>query len=158
MHQTVAVRISTKVDYALRAMAQLAAEEGRGPIKAEHVASVQDIPVKFLLGILSDLKQARLVRSRRGMDGGYELNRPAREISLADIVRAIDGPLANVHDLSLTDLSYAGPAAPLRDVWMALRTSLRNVLEPVTLADLVTGRLPRRVRAMADQYKADVRH
>lgn len=152
------VRISTKVDYAVRAMAELAAQEGEGPIKADQIASAQEIPVKFLLGILGDLKQARLVRSQRGTDGGYELARSAGEITVADVIRAIDGPLASVHDESLSELTYQGAAAPLRDVWMALRTSLRTVLEGVTLADLVRGRLPRHVRAMAEQYKTDVRH
>ncbi len=152
------VRISLKVDYALRAMAQLASEGQRRPVKAEQLAAAQEIPVKFLLGILRELKQARLVSSRRGAEGGYSLSRPAQEISLADIIRAIDGPLANVHDTSLTQLTYPGPAAPLREIWMALRTSLRSVLETVTLADLARGRLPKHVRAMADEYKADVRH
>jgi len=152
------VRISLKVDYALRAMVQLAADSDAGPSKADHIALAQGIPVKYLVGILSELKRARLVRSQRGNVGGYSLALPAGEICLADVVRAIDGPLANVHDTSLTELSYQGAAAPLREVWMALRTSLRNVLEAVTLADLVDGRLPGQVRAMADEYKADVRH
>jgi Rrf2 family protein len=151
------VRISAKVDYALRAMAQLAAEATGGPVKAEHVAREQDIPVTFLLGILNDLKRARLVRSQRGTEGGYALARPAAEISLADVIRAIDGPLANVHDTSLSALAYRGPAAPLVEVWMAVRTALRSVLERVTLADLAAGRLPPEVAAMAEEYRADER-
>jgi Rrf2 family protein len=152
------VRISLKVDYALRAMAQLASEGQQGLVKAEQLAIAQEIPVKFLLGILRELKQARLVSSKRGAEGGYALSRPAKEISLADVIRAIDGPLANVHDTSLTHLTYPGPAAPLSEIWMALRTSLRGVFETVTLADLARGRLPKHVRAMADEYKADPRH
>ena len=152
------VRISLKVDYAIRALTQLAAEGREGPIKADHVATEQDIPVRFLLGILNELKRARLVTSQRGAEGGYLLTRPPSEISLADVIRAVDGPLANVHDASLSDLEYPGVAAPLVDVWMALRTSLRGVLETVSLADVVAGKLPRNVRAMADQYRADVRH
>lgn len=151
------MRISAKVDYALRAMAQLAAEATGGPVKAEHVAREQDIPVTFLLGILNDLKRARLVRSQRGTEGGYALARPAAEISLADVIRAIDGPLANVHDTSLSALAYRGPAAPLVEVWMAVRTALRSVLERVTLADLAAGRLPPEVAAMAEEYRADER-
>ncbi|MGH9038678.1 MAG: RrF2 family transcriptional regulator, partial [Acidimicrobiia bacterium] len=95
------MRISVKVDYAVRAMAQLASEDDTDPVKAETISKAQDIPLKFLLGILSDLKRARLLRSQRGAEGGYWLARPATEISLADVIRAIDGPLANVHDSSL---------------------------------------------------------
>lgn len=148
------MRISAKVDYALRAMAQLAVEPGGGPVKADHIAREQDIPVHFLLGILNDLKRARLVRSQRGAEGGYSLARPPADITLADVIRAIDGPLANVHDTSLSALSYRGPAAPLVEVWMAVRTALRSVLERVTLADLAAGHLPPDVEAMAEAYRA----
>jgi Rrf2 family protein len=156
--QTGGVRISLKVDYALRAMAQLAAASGEDPVKADTIAKAQDIPQKFLLGILNDLKRAHLLRSHRGAEGGYSLNRPATEISLADVIRAIDGPLANVHDTSLTALTYAGPAESLREVWKAVRTSLRSVLEVVSLADLASGSLPDKVQAMAAEYEADVRY
>ena len=157
MGQTVSVRISVKVDYAVRAMAQLASEDASDPVKAETISKAQDIPLKFLLGILSDLKRARLLRSQRGAEGGYWLARPAAEISLADVIRAIDGPLANVHDSSLASLTYQGPAESLREVWMAVRTSLRSVLEVVSLADLASGTLPDRVRNLAAEYEADVR-
>jgi Rrf2 family protein len=153
----VGVRISVKVDYAVRAMAQLAAEDATEPVKADTIAKAQDIPLKFLLGILSDLKRARLLRSQRGAEGGYWLARPPTEISLADVIRAIDGPLANVHDTSLASLTYHGPAESLREVWMAVRTSLRSVLEVVSLADLASGTLPDRVRALAAEYEADAR-
>jgi Rrf2 family protein len=151
------MRISVKVDYAVRAMAQLAAEGSDEPVKADTIARAQDIPLKFLLGILSDLKRAHLLRSQRGAEGGYWLSRPASEISLADVIRAIDGPQANVHDTSLAQLSYEGPAESLREVWMAVRTSLRSVLEVVSLADLASGELPPRVRQLAEAYEADVR-
>jgi Rrf2 family protein len=151
------VRISLKVDYAVRAMAHLAGEPPGEPIKAEHVAKAQSIPLKFLLGILADLRRARLLRSQRGAEGGYWLARPAKEISLADVIRAIDGPLANVHDASLSSLHYDGPAESLREVWMAVRTSLRSVLEVVSLADLASGNLPASVREKAAQYEADIR-
>ena len=151
------MRISVKVDYAVRAMVQLAAEASDEPVKADTIARAQDIPLKFLLGILSDLKRAHLLRSQRGAEGGYWLARRPGEISLADVIRAIDGPLANVHDTSLASLSYPGPAQPLREVWMAVRTSLRSVLEVVTLSDLVNGELPSRVQAMAKEYEGDVR-
>ena len=138
-------------------MAQLAAEPMDEPVKAEDIARAQDIPLKFLLGILNDLKRAYLVRSQRGAEGGYALARPADEITLADIIRVIDGPLANVHDLSLSELSYAGPAKRLREVWMAVRASLRSVLETTTLADLAAGDLPDEVRELASTYQADER-
>jgi Rrf2 family protein len=140
------VRISVKVDYAVRAMVQLAAVSSDEPVKADTVARAQDIPLKFLLGILSDLKRAHLLRSQRGAEGGYWLARPAGEISLADVIRAIDGPLANVHDTSLASLSYPGPAE-----------HLRSVLEVVSLADLAKGQLPGRVQELAQEYEADVR-
>ena len=151
------MRISAKVDYAVRAMAQLAAEPEDEPVRAEDIAKAQDIPLKFLLGILNDLKRAYLVRSQRGAEGGYALARPADEITLADVIRVIDGPLANVHDLSLSDLSYTGPAKRLREVWMAVRASLRGVLETTTLADLAAGNLPEQVKELASTYQAEER-
>ncbi len=148
------VRISLKTDYAVRAMAQLTAEAGNEPVKAEHIAREQDIPLKFLLGILNELRRSHLVRSQRGAEGGYSLRRPPEEITLADVIRAVDGPLANVHDSSLADLVYSGPAAALKDVWMAVRSSLRSVLETVTLADLAAGTLPESVQSLAAEYRA----
>jgi Rrf2 family protein len=148
------MRITAKVDYALRAMAQLAAEPVGRPVAAIRVADEQGIPLKFLHGVLADLKRARLVRSTRGADGGYELWRPATDITVADVFRAIDGPLVTVRDTVLSDLEYTGPATGLRDVWMAARASLRQVFENVTLADLVRGELPSDTLALAAQYKA----
>lgn len=147
-----AVRISAKVDYAVRAMTELAAAGSARPARAEDLAAAQDMPVAFVLTILNDLRRAHLVRSHRGRMGGYSLALPATGITIADIARAVEGPLANIRDVSLRDLSYPGPAAPLVEVWMALRTSLRAVLEAVTLANLVTGQLPADVSAMAQQY------
>src|SRR5687768_17337878 len=115
-------------------MAELAAAGG-GPIKAEHLAGVQGIPLKYLLGILTDLRRSRLVRSQRGPEGGFLLGRPADEISLADIFRSVDGPLAEVRDQSLSALEYVGAASDLPHVWMAVRASLRRVLETVSIAD-----------------------
>lgn len=149
------MRISAKSDYAIRAMAELAAASDQGAVKAEHISLAQDIPLNFLLGILRELRNSHLVRSQRGRDGGYTLSRPAAQIALADVIRAVDGPLANVRDLSLTELSYPGAAASLRDVWMAVRGSLREVLENVTVADLATGRLPRNVRDLAARHQAE---
>lgn len=158
MAQNGPVRISAKTDYAVRAMVQLAAIADGGPVTAEQIATAQGIPLKFLLGILNELKRAHLVRSQRGAEGGYQLSRGAGEISLADVIRAVDGPLANVHDISLETLEYPEPAEALRDIWMAVRGSLRSVLETVSIADVAIGRLPRHVRTMAEKYQADVRH
>jgi Rrf2 family protein len=142
------MRVSAKADYAIRAMLELAAA-GEGPVKADRIAQAQEIPVKFLENIMSDLRNAGLVRSQRGVEGGYWLARPAAEIALADVMRAVDGPLANVRGRPPEDVSYAGPAEPLRDVWIAVRASLRRVLETVTLADVAAGTLPVDVAALA---------
>lgn len=146
------MRISERVDNAVRAMAELAVG-GEAPVKAESIATRQDISLKYLLDILRDLKRAELVRSKRGPDGGFVLSRPAADISLADIFRAIDGPLADVHDASLRHLSYAPPVEDLPRVWMAIRGSLRRVLETVTIADLVAHDLPIDVDALAEEYR-----
>jgi len=151
------VRISAKVDYAVRAMAELAAAPAGDVVRAEDVATAQDVPLAFLLIILNDLRTAHLVRGRRGRAGGYALARPADEITVADVVRAIEGPLARVRDVGLGDLNYTGPATALVDVWMAVRTSLRAVMENVTLADLVAGDLPESVTAMVMEYRTEER-
>lgn len=146
------MRISERVDNAVRAMGELAVG-GAEPVKAEAIATHQDISLKYLLDILRDLKRAELVRSKRGPDGGFTLSREASTISLADIFRAVDGPLADVHDVSLRGLSYAPPVEELPEVWMAIRGSLRRVLETVTIADLVTGELPSEVAQLAQEYR-----
>lgn len=151
------MRISARADYAIQALAYMAATDSSAPVKAEEIAEAQGIPLKFLLGILGDLKNAQLVRSQRGAQGGFILSTPAREITLADVIRLFDGPLANVRDSSLRALSYAGPAQGLHDVWKAVRASLKLVLEGVTVADLAAGTLPKKVKELAAQYAADVR-
>ncbi|WP_020670364.1 RrF2 family transcriptional regulator [Amycolatopsis nigrescens] len=151
------MRVSVKADYAIRVMAQLAAGPSDGPVTAASLAKDQDLPLKFLHSVLRELKGARLVRSTRGPEGGFELWRPAGEISVADVLRAIDGPLVNVHDIGLSELSYSGAAESLLDVWMATRSSLRNVLEAVTMADLAAGDLPGSVLGLAEQYRSDER-
>ena len=151
------MRITAKTDYAVRAMAELATAAD-SPLTAEQVSARQDIPVRFLFGILRELRVAHLVRSVRGPEGGYLLARPAGEITLATVIRAVDGPLANVRDLSLGSLEYPGAAAVLPDVWRAVRASLRQVLESTTLADLAAAELPPIVRARAREYTEDVRH
>lgn len=134
-------------------MAQLAAEGAQDPVKAERIAAAQDIPLSFLLGILRELKRGRLLNSFRGNDGGYELARRPDEITLAEIMRVVDGPLVNLRDTHLRELDYSGPTLPLEDVWMAVRASVRAVLEHVTVADLVSGRLPPVVQNRADEYQ-----
>jgi len=151
------MRISERVDNAVRAMAELAAGDG-SLMKADAIATSQHISLKYLLDILRDLKLADLVRSKRGPDGGFTIARPASDISLADIFRAIDGPLADVHDESLRDLRYDGPAEALPEVWMAIRGSLRRVLETVTLADLVAAVLPADVADLAREYRDTTEH
>jgi Rrf2 family protein len=141
------MRVSAKADYAIRAMVELAAEGG-GPVKAERISQAQEIPPKFLENIMSDLRNAGLVRSQRGTDGGYWLAKPAGEIDLAQVIRAVDGPLANVRGFRPQEVSYSGSAEPLREVWVAVRASLRRVLEAVTLADVAQGTLPADVAAL----------
>jgi Rrf2 family protein len=143
------VRVSAKVDYAVRACVELAVaqqgEEPVRPVKAEALARAQDIPLKFLENILQGLRQASIVESRRGPEGGHLLARPAAEISLADIIRAIDGPLAGVSGRRPEDVTFTGTAEPLRDVWIAVRASLRRVLEGVSLADVANGEMPEHI-------------
>ena len=142
------VRISAKADYAIRATVELAAA-GDGPLKGDRIAQAQSIPIKFLENIMVDLRNGGLVRSQRGAEGGYWLARTADEIALADVIRAVEGPLANVRGRRSEEVEYAGSAAPLREVWVAVRASLRSVLERVTLADLAAGELPESVEALA---------
>ena len=151
------MRVSAKVDYALRACAELAAA-AEGPVKGDRLSQAQEIPLKFLENILLDLKHAGLVQSQRGADGGYWLSLPPQEISLAEVIRAVEGPIANVRGQRPELVEYAGPAAPLREVWIAVRANLRGVLEVVTLADLAAGRLPDEVAAIAADPDAWLPH
>jgi Rrf2 family protein len=134
------MHIPAKVDYAMRALLEIAKSDEA--MTSDDLAAAQKIPVKFLSAILNDLRKAGLVKSRRGSDGGYRLARSADEISVAEVIRAIDGPLAEVRGLRPEVASYAGSAEHLQDVWIATRASLRAVLEPVTLEQIVEGRLP----------------
>lgn len=136
------MRVTAKADYAVRAAVELAAA-GEGPVKGEAIAEAQQIPIRFLENILAELRHAGLVRSQRGAVGGYWLAKPAAQITIADVIRAVEGPLASVRSESPDELSYSGSAEALRDVWLALRVKIRSVLEAVTLADVAAGRLPR---------------
>ena len=148
------MRMSAKAEYAVRAMIQLATMGDGVRVTTDELATAQSIPPQFLVDILSELRTDRLVRSHRGRDGGYELARPGTEISIADVLRCIDGPLASVRDIGLGDLAYTGPTAALTDVWRALRASMRSVLEQTTLADVAAGALPDHVSRLADDYRA----
>jgi Rrf2 family protein len=143
------MRVSAKVDYAVRAGAELAAAVGEGPVKGDRIAQSQQIPLKFLENILLELKHAGLVQSQRGAEGGYWLAQPPAEISLADVIRAVEGPIANVRGERPEHVEYPGAAAPLREVWIAVRGNLRAVLETVTLADVAAGSLPGEVSRIA---------
>jgi Rrf2 family protein len=135
------MRVSAKADYAVRAAAELAAAD-EGPVKGGMLAEAQDIPLQFLEHILLELKHNGIVRARRGAKGGYWLARPADEVTIADVVRAVEGPIADVQSTPPEAIKYSGNSEHLRDVWVAVRASLRSVLEVVTLADLVSGELP----------------
>ena len=140
------MNISAKSDYAVRAMLTLAGTEGTKPIKGELLARAQDIPVKFLENILLDLRRAGLVASQRGADGGYRLSRPADAITIAEVIRAVDGPIANIRGLRPESAEYTGVAEPMREVRVEMRAALRSVLEAVTLADVASASLPAVVR------------
>jgi Rrf2 family protein len=147
------VRISAKVDYAVRAAIELAATGGE-PIKGEAIADAQDIPLKFLENILGELKHTGIVASRRGAQGGYWLAKDADDVSLADIVRAVEGPLATVRGQGPESLTYKGEAEPLQKVWIALRANIREVMEDTSLADVVGGKLPSEVRELSEPAEA----
>lgn len=147
------MRLSARVDYALRAAVELAAA-AEGPLTAERIAKAQEIPPKFLESILLQLRRGGVVHAQRGPEGGYWLARPAAEISLADIIRVIDGPLANVRGQRPEDLGYRGAATALQEVWIALRASEREILELVSIADVASAKLPERVRDLVSNPTA----
>jgi Rrf2 family protein len=146
------VRVTAKVDYAVRAALVLAraADASSGPVKGEAIGAAQDIPVKYLENILSELRQSGLVRSQRGADGGYWLAKAPEDVAIADIIRAVEGPLATVRGERAEQLDYGDRAGSLQDMWIAVRASLRSVLEQVTLADVATGHLPAHVQLLVD--------
>lgn len=143
------MHISAKSDYALRALLVMvqSAQESDRPLPAEAMATQQDIPQNFLLAILADLRRVGIVRSKRGQGGGWHLGRDAAEINVAEVIRAVDGPLVSVHGLRPESVTYRDVATVLQPVWIAARSSLSEVLESVSLADLVAGTLPDPVRA-----------
>jgi Rrf2 family protein len=151
------MRISAKADYAVRAVVELAVA-GEGPLKGERISQAQEIPLKFLENILGELKHAGLVRSQRGTEGGYWLARPADEITIADIIRAVEGPLASVRGESPGSLEFHGSAEPLGKLWVAVRANLREVLESVTVGDIAEGELPAPIERIASDPEAWAAH
>ena len=147
------MRVTAKAEYAVRAVLELAGGDGE-PVKRDRIVAAQAIPPKFLENILSELRHAGLVESQRGSEGGYWLSKPPEEISVADVMRAVEGPLATVHSSRPETLEYDGLAEPLQYVWVALRTSIRSVLEDVTVADLISGKLPKHVMKLTDDPEA----
>lgn len=150
------MRVSAKADYAVRAMIELAASGSseERPAKGEVLAAAQKIPMRFLENILGELRVHGLVQSRRGSEGGYWLARDADDITLAEIIRAVEGPLATVRGEPADELEYRGGSKPLRQVWLALRVNIRQVLESVTLADVVAGELPEPIGTLAEHPDA----
>ena len=144
------MRVSAKADYAVRAMIVLAASEAGTPVKGDTIASAQKIPLPFLENILAELRHDGLVHSKRGADGGYWLATEPERITLADVIRAVEGPLATVRGESADELAYEGDATALKDVWLSLRASVRGVLENVTLAQVTAGEVP---PALADSLR-----
>ena len=147
------MRVSAKADYAVRAAVELAAtSSAESPVKGTVVSKAQKIPLRFLENILDELRHAGVVQSQRGSEGGYWLARTADDITIAEIIRAVEGPLASVRGERPEDLEYRGDAEPLRDVWAALRANIRQILESVTLADIVAGDLPAQVNDLVEGH------
>ena len=144
------MRISAKVDYAVRAVAELAAADSDKPVKAERVATAQGLPLNFLENILGELRHAGVVRSHRGAEGGFRLAKPAQEVTVADVIRAVEGPLASVRGGPPEDASYDGAAAALPTVWIAVRVNLRRVVETVTIADIAEAKLPAAIEKLTN--------
>ena len=141
------MRVSAKSDYALRALVEMARADGERATSAEELGRRQDIPHGFLQAILADLRRAGVVRSQRGQSGGWRLAREAGEVSVADVIRAVDGPLVSVYGLRPEGVTYNDHTEVLQRVWIAARSALREVFEEVTIGDLAAGRLPDSVAA-----------
>jgi Rrf2 family protein len=145
------MQVSARVDYGTRALVELASGDPDRLVTSEDLAGKQELPVKFLEGILTQLRRAGLVVSKRGAEGGYRLGRPPDQIVLAEVFRALEGPIAAVRGMAPEDMDYPGAAEHLREVWVATRAALRTVLEQVTLADVVSGELPESTRDLLAQ-------
>ena len=148
------MHVTAKADYAVRAVVELASGSQDSPRKVDEVARAQGIPVSFLENILTQLRSAGLVRSQRGPEGGYWLAHPPEEVNLAQVIRAVEGPLVGVRGQRPEEIEYVGSAESLQQVWIALRANLRKVLEHVTLADVASGKLPKDIVALTKQEEA----
>jgi Rrf2 family protein len=144
------MRISAKADYAVRAVVELAAAAGEKPVKAERIATAQEIPLNFLENILGELRHAGIVRSHRGAEGGFRLAKAAEEVTVADVIRAVEGPLASVRGGPPEDASYGGAATTLPLVWIAVRANLRRVVEQVSIADIANSKLPKSIEKLTE--------
>lgn len=147
------MHVTAKADYAVRAIIEIATNPD-GPTKAEQIAEAQDIPLGFLRGILTDLRRTGLIASQRSASGGFRLARPAESISIAEVIRSVEGPLAQVRGLRPNELEYVGSAVPLQHVWIAVRANLRAVLDTTTIADVANGSLPKLVTKLAADPKS----
>ena len=148
------MRVSAKTDYALRALLEMSSRDDAKPVSAEELGRLQDIPHGFLQAILADLRRAGYVMAQRGQSGGWRLNRDAEEISVADVIRAVDGPLVSVYGMRPESVQYNDSAAVLQHVWIAARHSLRMVFEQVTIQDLADGKLPQGIAALTEDEDA----
>jgi len=148
------MHVTAKADYAVRAVIELADSSQEAPRKVDDIATAQNIPVSFLENILTQLRSAGVVRSQRGPEGGYWLARPAEEVNLAQVIRAVEGPLVGIRGQRPEEIEYVGSAESLREVWIALRANLRKVLEKVTVADVAEGKLPKDVMALTRREEA----
>ncbi len=148
------MHVTAKADYAVRAVIELAGSSQASPLKVEEVARAQHIPVSFLENILTQLRSAGVVRSQRGPEGGYWLAHAPEELNLAQVIRAVEGPLVGVRGQRPEELEYSGSAESLKQVWIALRANLRNVLEHVSVADVANGTLPEEVLALTRAEEA----
>jgi Rrf2 family protein len=154
MRENQGMHVTAKADYAVRAVVELADSAQDSPRKVDEVAQAQKIPVSFLENILTQLRSSGIVRSQRGPEGGYWLAQPADEVNLAQIIRAVEGPLVGVRGQRPEEVEYVGSAESLQQVWIALRANLRKVLENVTVADVAAGRLPKEVLALTREEQA----
>jgi Rrf2 family protein len=148
------MRVTAKADYAVRAAVELAGSSADAPRKVDEVSQAQGIPLSFLENILTQLRSAGVVRSQRGPEGGYWLAHPANEVTLADVIRAVEGPLVGVRGQRPEEVEYGGSAESLQQVWVALRANLRKVLERVTVADVAAGKLPKDILALTREDDA----
>jgi Rrf2 family protein len=148
------MHVTAKADYAVRAVVELVGSSQQSPRKVDQVSQAQHIPLSFLENILTQLRSSGIVRSQRGPEGGYWLARPAEELNLAQVIRAVEGPLVGVRGQRPEEIEYEGSAECLQQVWIALRANLRKVLEHVTVADVACGKLPKQVLALTREEEA----